>query len=259
MLRFCSLLPLLALLPACDSQPTAPTTAAAHAGAPAAAKSAARRPLEFGGPVFVDSSAFVLYPLVLNSVDQGDDEYGSSRGRANAYWNIAFYNPRTGDTHLLAEGRKLLIESYGAPESGSGAASDAGTAPLGGAAGGAVPAGQQLYYTVRTDDFNRDGALNEKDPAYLFVSDRAGRRFRPVSPAGYHVHGWEVVPGTSQVLLRATPATADNRHFYETSHAEPFVYDLQADAPARPVFGPAFEGRLRQQLGAQWPALPPAE
>jgi hypothetical protein len=239
----------LALLASCDPKTETPATKPTTKAQKQAQIEKVR--LLFDGPTVPNGSGYVLYPLRLNThVEEGEDSYGSkSRYETNTYWNIVFYNPADGTSHLLDAPRKMVIYAYGLREPSSPQAAVAPAAEAG-------PADKLLYYTVRLDDFNQDGEIDDKDPGYLFVSDQAGRGFRQVSPAAYHVESWQVMEGTSKILLQATADTNNNNAFDPQDLTVPMVYDVQGGGVAKEVFSPAFKGQLKQRLHSQWPPKP---
>ncbi len=209
--------------------------------------------LAIGEPVRIDSSAYVLFPLTLSShveTRESSDGYGSSyESRTNAYWNIIFFNALSGKYHLLDESRKMVIYSYSADESNSGAQAALPTTAAGSAF---AQVDDLLYYSVTTEDYNRDGQLNEQDPSYLFVSDKAGRRFQQISPNGFNVGSWERVRGANIVLMRVVRDSNKNRQFDSRDEVVPLVYDLKSRQPAREIFDPEFLLQAKKQLDAQW-------
>lgn len=254
--RLCCLLGLAALLPACEPKAAAPVATETKPLTAAAQQARIERlKLDFNAPVLIDSSIYVMYPLVLSAGEDGEDEYGSfskGGGRAETYWNIVFYNTATGESHLLSDAQQMVIHSLGPQESGSGSQTFTAAEFAAYQKAGTSRVQKLLYYAVRITDFNRDGLIDAKDPSYLFVSDRAGQNFRQISPANYHVNDWETLKGTNKILLRATAATIDNQSFSEKDQAVPFIYDLNTAGPVREVFSPAFQTSTKALLNRHW-------
>lgn len=244
---------LAALLSACGPQTTTPVEAETKLP-PAAAQKARIEDLilDFNTPVLIDSSVYVMYPLGLRSTDEEKKDYASKSGSSGSstYWNIVFYNTATGTAHLLDAARKMVIYSFDPHVAG-------GSSALAEADYEVVPLQYEwgihmIYYDVRINDFNKDGTIDEKDPSYLFVSDKAGNNFRQISPNNYNVHDWRLLQGKNQILLRATAATADNRSVSENEQIVPFVYDLKTQGPAREIFSPAFQTNAKKLLDSLW-------
>ena len=254
--RLTGLLLLLALLPSCGPQTATPVATETKPLTAAAQKVRIERlKLDFNAPVLIDSSVYVMYPMVLNAADYEEDEYSSfskGRGRSETYWNIVFYNTATGESHLLSDSQKMVIHSYGPQESGSSSQTVTAAEFAAYQKAGSSQTEKLLYYAVRAKDFNKDGVIDEKDPNYLFTSDRAGRNFRQVSPDNYHVNDWETLKGTNKILLRATVATNNNQTLSEKDQVVPFVYDLKTNGPAREIFSPMFLTSAKKLLSKQW-------
>ena len=109
-----------------------------------------------------------------------------------------------------------------------------------------------LYYSVVTDDFNHDGKLTSDDPGYLFVSDKAGRSFRQISPAHQHVNSWELIQGTGRILLHTSWDSNQDKQFTDEDEVVPLLYDLTTNAPAAPVFGPQMMAKMKTRFAKHW-------
>lgn len=243
-------------LPACDSRrPAAATetvveTPAGMPGTPASALDQLR--LKFSEPAFIDSSHYLLYPLLLAMEEEESSGFKSrSYNSTNLYWNIAFYNAQTGESHLLSDNRKLVIYTFQSLEEAQRAGAQVTVMPPG-QEQGHRQAQALLYYSVVTDDFNRDGELTSADPSYLFVSDKAGRNFRQISPAQLHVNSWEVIQGTGKILLHASRDTNQDKQFTDEDEVVPLLYDLTTNAPAAPVFGPPMMAKMKTRFAKHW-------
>lgn len=241
---------LLAALAACSSDASSQRGAATGAPQLAAAEQL-RIPLD--GPVFIDSSAYVMYPLSLGEIEtEGSSDDSSikySRASTPFYWNILFYNLKSGQSHLLGK-QKMVIHSYSGQEtSNSSEASDAGYPRV-------YAAKELLYFAVTTVDFNHDGQLTSEDPSYLFISAKDGNHFRQISPDSLHVTGWEIHQGTGKILLQTVQDSNHDRKFGAGDENIPYVYDIATQQPARRLFSPAFMQQLRTQFRRQWPKKP---
>ncbi len=208
--------------------------------------------LNFSQPVMLVGSDYVLYPLQLKSDDEMDYIMGTyERSGQVVYWNIAFYNPDTGRCHLLDEARKFVIYSYGsASSSGNPSRYDAVGSPQSVAADDSL-----LYYSVVSLDYNKDRALNPKDPTYLFVSDRAGRNFRQISPDGYDVTTWRSLPGTGKILLMGRKDDNGDSRFNSDDETIPMVFDLRQKGFAGKIFNDDFTTKTKKLLNQHWPMV----
>ena len=214
------------LLASCGTAPNEPAANPPPTPAQQATR-LARLKLDYGAPVAIDSTAYVMYPLVLGVAEekQGIESGSYSRG-ASTYWNVAFYNTRTGAHHLLNDRRKMVIHNFSGQN-------DAADASSGGAASGA----------------RRRSLANG-------FSDKTGRRFQQISPPNAHVASWQLVGATGKVLMLVGTDTNQDRAFTDRDETTPLVYDLRAGTGPGEVFGKVFTTQARQQLDAQWPAQP---
>lgn len=215
--------------------------------------------LHFNAPVFIDSSVYVMYPLLLNSTEEEDTDssIGSkSYSRSNTYWNIAFYNPETGESHLLSTTKKMVIYAYSEENAGSETATVSMPDFTKYAKSGPGKLGKQLYYSVRIIDFNHDGVIDLQDPNYLFTSDKAGNNFRQLSPDNYHVESWQMVKGANRILLQGTPDTDSNKVFDERDITTPMICGILPAGPAKAVFSGPFSSSVKQLLHHQWAEKP---
>jgi hypothetical protein len=68
--------------------------------------------LQFEHVIQPDSSDHLLLPLTIRETPDGEgiiDAPTYKEVDRSYYWNVAFYNSRTGEHHLLDENRKMLI------------------------------------------------------------------------------------------------------------------------------------------------------
>lgn len=211
--------------------------------------------LHFTGPELLDSSAYVIYPLLLTASESENDSGYESRNREATYWNIAFHNLQTGESHLLTN-RKIVIERYSAAETTSEGSSSLSDNYGKLAKGGPGAMARLLYYAVKVADYNHDGSLNEKDPTYLFTSDKEGRNFKQISPDGYTVDSWQLVKSADKVLLQARRDTDGSQSIDQYDMTTPLVYSPRAGGVATAVFDDAFSSEVKKALRSQWLTKP---
>ena len=209
--------------------------------------------LNFGSPVLMDSSTYVMYPLILKD-DDGTGGSFSSSGRATSYWNFVFYNTATGEYHLLSDSLKMLIYSY---HFGMGSVASSSGSSYSGYIDGPVEAGLArvgsfLYYRIIVSDYNKDGKLDHQDPTYLFVSDKEGRRFRQVSPGNMDLKSWDAVRSSNSVLMLVAGDDNGDGKFDDRDRSIPFVYNLSGRTTPNEVFKDTFNLRLKKMFDAQW-------
>ena len=197
----------------------------------------------FARPVLIDSSQFVIYPIVKEKADI-DDSYGSgsnSSRRSTTYWNLIFYNTATKQYHLL-DTIKMIINSYDREDDISGDKT----------AGAAGLADRFIFYEITTTDFNKDGELDTDDPKYLYITDRSGNNFRKITPDSLDIQNWHVVKSTGKVLIDAIKDTNHDKKFDDDDEVIPLVYDLAQGGTAEPIFSTAFKIATKKLFNSKW-------
>ncbi|MHA4895359.1 hypothetical protein ACXZ1K_11440 [Pedobacter sp. PWIIR3] len=175
--------------------------------------------------VAVDGSSYILYPLGISSLkDEGDMKRYSSDSEAENYWNIAFYNLETGASKLLDSNRALLITNFERRK-------------------------DFILYKVTTTDFNGDGKLGYNDPAYLFVSDLSGARFRQISPNNAHVVSWTFTNPSGVMLIQTVLDSNKDKKFGSGDQSVPMIYNPLLDQTARETFSKAFTDKVNNEFG----------
>jgi hypothetical protein len=203
--------------------------------------------LNFGSPTELDSSTYVIYPLILNDEEGESDSYGSSSGsRSTTYWNMAFYNTANGTYHLLDEKRKMVIYQYDQKESGNSSSSN----DEGGSTYSEI--NKFIYYSIRTLDFNKDERLDFLDPNYLFISDKMGNHFKQVSPQNANVNEWKTIKKTNKILMMVSFDSNNDKKFDKEDSVIPMVYDLNTNTISKDIFNPEFKSKIENLLNDKW-------
>ena len=147
----------------------------------------------FAEPQIIDSSHIIIYPLLFEKISY--ESYGSGGGEKTSYWNLIFYNTETAQQHLLTSDKKILIYSINLSSSTSSSSSgDIWT-------NGINIFKSYIIYTAVSKDYNSNNQLDQDDPNYLYVSDKEGNNFRKISPEDYNITSWNVVKGTSKIIM----------------------------------------------------------
>lgn len=144
----------------------------------------------YESPIIIDSSSEVVIPISTEIIEKRkefsrDGYYSDEHPR---YWNVLFYNLKTGETRLLAE-EKIRISRIHVDknyEYGEGNKMMKG----------------KILYEIGDVDFNNDGKLDGKDPEHLFSSEINGTDLRRVSPQNEELQYFEVVPKSNQILIK---------------------------------------------------------
>jgi hypothetical protein len=109
-----------------------------------------------------------------------------------------------------------------------------------------------IFYEVVAKDFNQNNLLDTEDPTYLYVSDRMGNNFRRISPDDYNISSWEVVKGTSKVLLQAQKDVNGDKKFDQNDPVIPLIVDLSTGKLATETFRQDYIDSLKVILTNTW-------
>jgi hypothetical protein len=186
----------------------------------------------------IDTSGVLMFPLSMAETEGKRGRLSYKEMPRNRYWNIIFYNSKTKEQHLLSE-RKMLIERYDY-EYGSGESSLISQTP------------NHIFYTIRTDDFNKDKKLTEIDPQYLFVSDKFGNNFTQVSPTNYNLNNWKYVRSSNKVILTVGKDSDKNNRFDNSDEIATFEVELGNGTEAQEIFDENFKGKLKILFDRDW-------
>ena len=191
----------------------------------------------------IDSSGIMMLPLSLGS-DESNSNSSSYLSRDNSrFWNIIFLNSKTNEHHLLTD-KKMLI-NIEKPNYNINYSSD-----------GQMFFKQQskryLFYTVILDDYNKDKSLSQTDPQYLFVSDKAGKYFRQISPANYDLQHWQFINATNKVLLTLKKDSDKNNLFDSKDELVLFEVEIEKGTEAKEVLSNDFMKKLKILYGSNW-------
>lgn len=202
--------------------------------------------LIFNDPVVIDSTNYVMYPLAISNSSSGDDGsfkvYSGGTG-SNVYWNIVFYDVSAKTYHLLDNKRKMVITGYSPFSSSSYADNGVMNIDI---------KDDHIFYSVIIDDYNKDGNLDLKDPAYLFISDKEGNNFKQISPNNARVLSWNVIKSTGKVLIHIATDTNNDKKFDNNDNTAPYVYDLKNGSIAQPVLNKKFMDTAARLFTEQW-------
>ncbi len=202
--------------------------------------------LQFEHVIQPDSSDHLLLPLTIRETPDGKGIIDSRTYKEvdrSYYWNVAFYNTRTGEHHLLDENRKMLIHHITVNDS---EADDFGNKRT------SATDGKYIFYRVITADHNGDKRFDDEDLTYLFVSDLAGRSFRQLSPPGYDLLSWEPIKGTRKIIMLVHKDSNNDRKLDQREEKPAFVVDLDRPGPAREIFTARDKSHLKERYDRDW-------
>ncbi|MCB0628897.1 MAG: hypothetical protein R2824_24285 [Saprospiraceae bacterium] len=141
-------------------------------------------------PIVIDSTHQVLIPISTQLLQKRTvySKDGYDADDYPRYWNVLFYNRKTGATRLLTED-KIRISEINVNKNEP---YDEGNRIISG----------KILYQIGIDDYNQDKKLNNQDPEYLFSSETDGEGLTRISPPNEDLQYFEVIPGTKQILMR---------------------------------------------------------
>lgn len=186
----------------------------------------------------IDSSGIFMFPLGMNeNKREGSGQFYSSTP-GNAYWNIIFLNTHTGEQHLLSN-KKMWIKNYSFNYAERPAQMMHKENNL-------------IFYTITTDDYNKDDKWNDADPVYLFVTDADGKNFKQISPAQHQVLNWKYAKGTNKIIMTVKKDSDANRSFDQKDEVLIYTWMPGADAAAVEMLKPGFKKAIKQLYHQQW-------
>lgn len=189
----------------------------------------------FADPIVIDSTEIVMYPLIFESIESGG--YSSGRYKNVTYWNLVFYNTKTKQQSLLAGNQKLVIHDIYLEDKYNNLEKNKKG---------------NILYRVISKDYDGNGAFDDEDPKYLYVSDKEGKEFRQISPPNYHILNWKSVEGTTQLLIQAQKDENGDKKFDEKEKIIPLIVDIQSSAIANPTFEENYIDSLKNTFVKIW-------
>jgi hypothetical protein len=186
----------------------------------------------------IDSSGILMFPLLMGETERDGGSFSYKGMPANNYWNIIFLNTHTGEHHLLSE-NKMLIQNYNTSYSGKNDVAVTAMKPY-------------IFYSIVTEDYNKDKLFSHEDPAYLFVSDKAGNNFRQISPANYDVQNWQFIKASGKIILTVKKDSDKNTQFDDKDEVTAFEADIEIGTPPREVFAADFKNKLKVLYDRDW-------
>ena len=139
--------------------------------------------------IVLDSTNQVLIPISTELLERRtkfskDGYYSDDYPR---YWNVLFYNRKTGENQLLTEDKLRIsrihdvIDEY-----------DERSKFM----------NKKILYEIGDIDFNKDKKLNDKDPEYLFSLEINGMNLKRISPINEDLQFFEVISKSEQILFK---------------------------------------------------------
>ncbi len=187
----------------------------------------------------IDSSGILMFPLSMGETGRDDKSLSYYKEmQSNNYWNIVFLNSKTNEYHLLSD-RKMLINGYNIKYDNSNFINISQTKNL-------------IFYSITTDDYNKDKKLTQEDPNYLFVTDKTGNNFRQISPSNYHLQNWEFIKSVNKVIMSVKKDSDKNNKFDDKDEVTTFEIDIDKGTEAKEIFSQEFKNKLKILYDRDW-------
>lgn len=186
----------------------------------------------------IDSSGVLMFPLKMGETKREDG--GSSYKDIPSYyfWNIMFFNSKSNNYYLLTKD-KILIESFNEEYY-----DDTKTV--------STYKTNYIFYTAKSLDYNKDKLLNDKDPSYLFVSDKEGMNFKQLSPDNYHLSNWKYIKSTNKVIFTASKDSDKNSLFDDKDEVVAFEVNVDLNESAKEIFNNETKSELKKLYDRDW-------
>jgi len=185
----------------------------------------------------IDSSGILMFPLSMGETERDGGSLSYKEMSGNSYWNIAFLNSKTNDYHLLSD-RKMLIDNYDVKYSSNNI--------------DIAQTKNHIFYSIITDDYNKDKRLTQDDPNYLFITDKVGNNLRQISPSNYHLQSWEFVKSVNKVIMTVKKDSDKNNKFDEKDEVTTFEFDVNKGSEAKEIFSQEFKNKLKILYDRDW-------
>ncbi len=186
----------------------------------------------------IDSSGVLMFPLSMGESERGGGSLSYKEMSSNSFWNIIFLNSKTNEYHLLSE-RKMLIRNYDIKYTSDDKIDIAQT-------------NRHIFYSITSEDYNKDKVITDEDPKYLFVSDKEGNNFRQISPANYDLQNWEFIKSVNKVLLTLKKDSDKNKKFDEKDEVTTFEVEVDKGTQAKEIFSTDFKNKLKILYDRDW-------
>ena len=189
----------------------------------------------------IDSSGILMFPLSMSETERDGGSLSYKEMPSNSYWNIIFLNSKTSEYHLLSD-KKMLIRNYDFKYSNNDNVDIAQTS-------------RNIFYSITSDDLNKDKKLTDEDPKYLFVSDKEGKIFRQISPANYDLQNWQYIKSLNKVLMTVRKDSDKNKKFDEKDEVITFEVEIDKGTEPKEVFSTDFKNKLKILYDRDWKRL----
>jgi hypothetical protein len=91
-----------------------------------------------------------------------------------------------------------------------------------------VISADHLIYLVRTDEYNKDGIIDEDDPVYLYVSTKTGDALKQITPVGMSVTNWKMAKD-GKTIIATVQNDKNNDKIFDDEDETIYQIDLNED------------------------------
>ena len=70
-----------------------------------------------------------------------------------------------------------------------------------------------IIYLAKTDEYNKDGVIDDDDPIYLFISTKTGENLRQITPSGMNVTSWKMARDGKTIIATIQNAKNGDKKF----------------------------------------------
>lgn len=187
----------------------------------------------------VDSSGILIFPLSMGESERSSGSLIYKEVPNYSNWNIIFWNSKSNEYHLLTD-KKVLIREYNLNSENETNGNRTYNA---------------IYYKVTSFDYNNDKLLNDKDPDYLYISDREGNNFRRISPELYTLINWYFIRSSNKVVMTVKKDSDNDKEFDDDDEISTFEIDINKETEPRQVFFDDFKKKLKVLYDRDWKRL----
>ena len=189
----------------------------------------------------IDSSGILMFPLSMGESERDGGSLSYKSMPSNSFWNIIFFNSKTNEYHLLSD-RKMLIRNYDFKYSSDNNVDIAQTS-------------NHIFYSITSEDYNKDKKLTDEDPKYLFVSDKEGNNFKQISPSNYDLQNWQFIKSVKKVLMTVKKDSDKNNKFDEKDEVTTFEIEIDKGTEPKEIFSTDFKNKLKILYDRDWKRL----
>jgi len=195
----------------------------------------------------IDTSGILMSPLALAEANDDGGSY-SSGSRESNYWNIIFYNSKTGGYHLLSDSMKMVIWNYSIQNDNDYSSSSEVII----SSPGITSADGFIFYRITVKDYNNDKKLTNTDPAYLFVSDKEGNNLQQISPANCDLLSYQIIKASGKVLMNIIKDSNNDKKFEENDEHVWYELKVKTDSIPDEILKQDFKNKIKLLFHKQW-------